>query len=54
MCLRGSGNSDVSVRERGREKDKEDKGCCGVKAIEKVSNYPKEKKTQSDDENNPA
>lgn len=36
------------------ERDKEDEGCCGVKAVEKVSNYSRERKTQSDDESNPA
>lgn len=28
----------------GREGNKGDEGCCGVKALEKVSNYPKERK----------
>lgn len=39
---------------RGNERDKEDEGCCGVKAGERVSNYPRERETRSDDEHNPA
>lgn len=36
-----------------REKDKDVEGSYGVKVVIKVTNYPKERKMQSDDEHHP-